>query len=68
MSSKPEPADIGANGCPKCGSNEYIPIVYGYPSSEGFKKAQKGEIILAGCCVFGDDPTRRCKKCGNSYS
>ncbi len=53
--------------CPKCGSTDYTPIVYGLPSSEGFEKSQRGEIILGGCCVWPDSKERYCKKCHNEY-
>ena len=68
-----ENADIGAeqqnkDKCPKCGSSNYIPIVYGYPTSEAFEKADRGELILAGCCIFEPNPpSKRCKNCGCEY-
>ena len=34
--------------CKKCGG-EVVEIVYGYPSRETFKMAERGEIILGGC-------------------
>jgi hypothetical protein len=55
------------NNCPKCGSSEYIPIVYGLPSLEGFEKSRRGEIILGGCCVGPDSKRRVCKKCRYNY-
>jgi predicted nucleic-acid-binding Zn-ribbon protein len=55
------------NKCPKCGSSEYTPIVSGLPSSEGFEKANRGEIILGGCCISFDSKNRVCKKCGYDY-
>jgi len=48
--------------CPTCG-NKLIPILYGLPSPEAMEGAEKGEIILGGCCVSWDDPTHHCKKC-----
>ena len=53
--------------CPKCGSNEYIRIAYGKPSAEGLKKAERGEIILGGCCVGPHSKRHACKKCGERY-
>lgn len=29
--------------CPKCGSDNIIPIVYGYPAKELFEESRKGE-------------------------
>ena len=67
-----ERADIGATSeikCPKCGSPNYIPIVYGYPTHEAFEKEERGELILAGCCIFEPNPpNKKCKNCHHSYS
>ena len=49
--------------CQKCGSTEFIPVCYGYPSAEGWEKYEKGELILGGCCVLGEQPNRVCKIC-----
>ena len=66
-----ESADIGAKSeikCPYCGSPNYIPIVYGFPTSEAFEKADRGELILAGCCIFEENPpTHSCKNCHREY-
>ena len=68
-----ENADIGAYEqyrakCPKCGSSDYIPIVHGYPTHEAFEKAERGELILAGCCVFEPNPPNKsCKKCHHQF-
>lgn len=51
-----------SDNCPTCGK-ELIPIIYGYPAPETMKKADKGEIMLGGCCVSYDDPTHYCKQC-----
>ena len=53
--------------CPKCGSTEFIPIVYGYPSEKAFEKSRKGEIILGGCCVDNDSKKKVCKSCNLHY-
>ncbi len=53
--------------CPKCGSEEYIPIVYGKPSQQGIEKSQRGEIILGGCIVDANKKRKACKKCGEHY-
>jgi len=43
----------GLNFCPfhfaKFQKSKAIPVVYGYPTPEGFIKALTGEIILGGC-------------------
>ena len=66
-----ECADIGAKPeikCPHCGSPNYIEIVYGYPTHEAILKSKRGEAILAGCCVTGNNrPRHSCKNCHNRY-
>ena len=49
--------------CQKCGSTEFIPVCYGYPSGKAMEKYERGELILGGCCVLGDRPSRVCKNC-----
>ena len=66
---KDNKADLGVNGCPNCGSNNYIPIVYGFPTSEAFQKSKRGELILAGCCIFEPNPPLKCcKRCSSRYN
>ena len=47
--------------CPYCREkDEVIPILYGFPTHEGFRKAERGEIYLGG---FEISPTRYyCKR------
>ena len=50
--------------CPRCGVDApMIPIVFGYPIPETFEAADRGEVILGGCVVWGEDPTHRCSAC-----
>ncbi|MCX7720652.1 MAG: hypothetical protein N2Z64_05145 [Dictyoglomus thermophilum] len=53
--------------CPKCGSKNVIPIIYGYPTSEAFEKEKRGEIILGGCVIEYDSPNWYCKECGYKW-
>ena len=53
--------------CPKCGER-LIEIVYGRPDPELFEASERGEVILGGCLINGDDPEYRCKKCRLDYS
>ena len=53
--------------CPQCGSEEYIPIVYGRPGTELQEKAERGEVILGGCIVTPDRNLFHCKECGTEY-
>ena len=38
------------------------------PGPELFEAYERGEVILGGCCISGDDPAYRCKKCKVEYS
>jgi DNA-directed RNA polymerase subunit RPC12/RpoP len=53
--------------CPRCGSRDVIPILYGYPLPETMEAAERGEIELGGCCVTGNDPTLKCRACGEEF-
>jgi hypothetical protein len=53
--------------CPKCGSLDVVPIMYGYPMPEAMEAAERGEIELGGCCVTADDPQKHCKACGERF-
>ena len=55
------------NKCPKCGSLNTVRIVYGYPSEQGILAAEKGEIILGGCCVTFSEPEFHCKDCEHEW-
>ena len=48
--------------CPKCKSNDVIPIVYGMPTEELFEESKKGNFLLGGCCI-DDSAQWHCKKC-----
>ena len=52
--------------CPQCDSIERVkPIVYGYPSPELKKAAQRNEVSLGGCTV--GEYNCRCGKCGYEW-
>ena len=48
--------------CPRCGGVTR-PVVYGYPSDEMFQRADRGEIILGGCCLPAVPSTSQCPTC-----
>ena len=52
--------------CPECASLRIAPIAFGLPGPELGEAAQRGELILGGCCCFGDerDPKWGCLDCG----
>lgn len=50
--------------CPSCGREvRPVPIVFGYPTPETFESADRGEVLLGGCVVDGNEPTARCPEC-----
>lgn len=53
--------------CPEC-SSKLVPIVFGMPNEQGIQEAEKGKIILGGCCVSFNDPTWGCAHCGWKYT
>ena len=53
--------------CPRCGSLDVVPILYGYPGPEMMATAEKGLIALGGCCVTNDDPQKLCRACGQEF-
>jgi len=53
--------------CPKCGSNETRPIVYGLPTNWSRREAELGLVVLGGCKVWESRPLWDCSKCGNRW-
>ena len=53
--------------CPKCKSNQVIPILYGMPGMDAFEDEEKGKVKLAGCVVTDSDPNQYCKKCKHKW-
>lgn len=54
---------INYKKCPKCGSENVIPIAYGMPGPELFKKAEAGKVKLGGCCIEENSPEYYCNDC-----
>jgi hypothetical protein len=50
--------------CGQCGSETILPVVYGLPTAETLARAIRGEVLLGGCVVFGNEPDWRCASCG----
>jgi hypothetical protein len=48
--------------CASCGQT-LVPIAYGMPSTGLMELAERGEVVLGGCTIMGDDPTHSCA-CG----
>jgi hypothetical protein len=56
------------SACPRCGSKDAVPIVYGLPTEESIRKEAEGKYILGGCeIISGLSPALYCKKCGNEW-
>lgn len=52
--------------CPHCGG-KVLPITFGEPSAELCEKAERGEVILGGCCIILDGPDYQCVDCGAQF-
>ena len=52
--------------CPKC-NNIMKQYVYGFPTPDLMDKADKGEIILAGCTADLFEPSHYCQECQEQY-
>ena len=54
--------------CPKCGSKNTAPIIYGMPTEELFEESEKNKVILGGCCITECDDDYGCCDCGFEWS
>jgi len=59
---------INYKKCPKCGSENVIPIAYGLPGPELFKKAEAGKVKLGGCCIEDNFPEYYCNDCEHEWN
>jgi hypothetical protein len=50
--------------CPRCHSDEVIPIVYGIPSPEPVEESRAGRVALSGRVVWPEAPEWRDVVCG----
>lgn len=53
--------------CPRCHSTHVVRILYGFPSAEGFRKAERGEVVLGGCMIRMNSPKWACKTCSERF-
>ena len=51
--------------CPKCASDNVVPIIYGLPAGELFEQSDRGEIKLGGCMILPEK--WHCKDCGHDF-
>ncbi|WP_459957026.1 hypothetical protein [Nocardia sp. IFM 10818] len=52
--------------CPTCGRTP-TPIVYGLPARVAAARADRGEIVLGGCCIGPGSPKWACTSCGARF-
>ncbi len=53
--------------CPRCHSDEVLPIVYGLPGPELTEASLAGRVALGGCVLFPDAPDRLCRSCRHRW-
>jgi hypothetical protein len=53
--------------CPKCGGADTRAIVYGLVGHAILVEAHRGDVVLGGCVVVGDDPAYACRACGHRF-
>ena len=53
--------------CRHCGG-KVVPVMYGDPGPEMMEAADRGEIVLGGCCISADGPDYQCPVCGLRYT
>lgn len=62
---QPAPLHPGSEDiCPRCGSGNVVPIIYGMPDEALQKEAAQGLIELGGCEVWPGMPDMFCRSCG----
>jgi hypothetical protein len=72
--SRPRRGTIGlvrpTGACPACGSTRVARILYGLPAydDELRRELDEGRVVLGGCCIDEDMPTRECLECGHSWA
>ncbi len=63
-----QPSSVGEPQapCPRCGTPG-IPIIWGLPGADLAEAARRGEVILGGCLVTGDDADHECPACRHQW-
>ncbi len=52
-----------STACPRCGSEDILPIVYGMPGPSLTEESLAGRVVLGGCLLVPDAPDRACRDC-----
>lgn len=55
------------NPCPRCGSTDVVPILYGFPIAATMQLAERGLVELGGCVIDGASPSSRCRACSHAW-
>lgn len=58
---------MAAPRCPRCGSIDATPIVYGLVTMPGRDTQGRPEYIAGGCTIRPGLPTRECQRCAARY-
>jgi hypothetical protein len=53
--------------CPRCGSQDVLPITYGLPGPELIEESLAGRVTLGGCMIGPESPNRLCRNCGRDW-
>jgi hypothetical protein len=53
-----------AKPCPRCHSDEVVPILYTMHSPELVEESRAGRVALGGSVVWPEAPEWRCVRCG----
>ena len=54
--------------CPNCGSDKFIPIVYGLiDDPDAIERIKNGEFDSGCCCIEEDSPKWKCRDCEESF-
>jgi hypothetical protein len=53
--------------CPRCHSDEVLPIVYGLPSPATVEESAAGRVALGGCMITPESPDWQCEMCGHEW-
>lgn len=64
---QPSQRELVEGPCPACQEAALVPIVYGYPDSDLFESAKRGEVALGGCVLEERDPDVQCRACRTRF-
>ncbi len=53
--------------CPRCGSQDVLPIVYGLPGPELTEESLAGKVALGGCVLSPEPPNHLCRNCRHRW-